>query len=58
VISRALDAGTRLVLIADPGRSPFERLALSFTRDGSGEVIDWTAKRPRSRWGRILRIEA
>jgi len=20
-------------------------------------VIDWTAKRPRSRWGRILRIE-
>ena len=58
VISRALASGTRLVLIADPGRSPFERLARAFTRDGRGEVIDWTAKRPRSRWGRILRIES
>lgn len=58
VISRALASGTRLVLIADPGRAPFERLALSLTGNGRGEVIDWTAKRPRSRWGRILRIEA
>lgn len=57
VIARALACGTRLVLIADPGRAPFERLARWFTRDGRGEVIDWTARRPRSRWGRILRIE-
>jgi predicted nicotinamide N-methyase len=58
LIRRAMRCGVKLVLIADPGRSPFERLARSFTRDGSGEVIDWTASRPRSRWGRILRIEA
>ncbi len=57
VVSRALSCGTRLVLIADPGRAPFERLARWFTRDGRGQVIDWTAKRPRSRWGRVLRIE-
>ncbi len=58
VIRKALAAGVGLVLIADPGRSPFERLARSFTRNGRGEVFDWTASRPRSRWGRILRIEA
>ena len=57
LIRRALASGVKLVLIADPGRSPFERLALSFTRGGGAEVIDWTASRPRSRWGRILRIE-
>jgi predicted nicotinamide N-methyase len=58
VINRALDCGVRLVLIADPGRSPFDKLARGFVRDGRGEVIDWTAKKPKSRWGQILRIES
>jgi len=56
LIRRALASGVKLVLIADPGRRPFERLALAFA--DRGELIDWTASRPRSRWGRILRIEA
>jgi predicted nicotinamide N-methyase len=57
VINKALDSGVRLVLIADPGRSPFDKLAKGFVRAGRGELIDWTAKKPRSRWGQILRIE-
>ncbi|UCG11335.1 MAG: methyltransferase [Deltaproteobacteria bacterium] len=53
---RALRAGVRQVIIADPGRSSFEKIGEYFVRNGSGVMLDWTAQRPRRSQGRILRI--
>jgi predicted nicotinamide N-methyase len=55
-IRRALRANVRLVLIADPGRAPFERLGEYFVKTGRGETLSWTARRPRRVRGRLLRI--
>jgi len=56
LIGRALRAGVELVLIADPGRSPFFELGEYFTEKGTGEMLDWTVHRPRRIQGQILRI--
>jgi len=56
LILRALRAGVRLVLIADPGRSPFEEMGEYFVRNRGGRVLDLTAQRPRRSTGRILQI--
>jgi predicted nicotinamide N-methyase len=56
LIGRALRAGVELVLIADPGRSPFFDLGEYFTKKGTGEMLDWTVHRPRRIQGQILRI--
>lgn len=56
LIGRALRAGVELVLIADPGRSPFLELGEYFTEKGTGEMLDWTAHLPRRIQGQILRI--
>jgi hypothetical protein len=46
----------RLALIADPGRPPFEEVAEYFADKKAGEILDWTARRPRRTEGRILKI--
>ncbi len=56
LILRALRAGVRLVLIADPGRSPFEEMGEYFVRNRGGRFLDLTAQRPRRSAGRILQI--
>ena len=56
LILRALRAGVQLVLIADPGRPPFEEVAEYFVDKRGGEILDWTAQRPRRSEGRILKI--
>ncbi len=58
LIRRAIRAGVRMVLIADPGRSPFEKLGHYFTEKGLGKTLDWTARRPRRIQGRILKISS
>lgn len=58
LINRALSAGVAGALIADPGRSPFQELTGHFSRNGKGEVLDWTVKRPRPITGAILKIGA
>jgi predicted nicotinamide N-methyase len=58
LILRALISGVRKVLIADPGRSPFEELGRYFMEKGNGEVRDWTACHPYPIQGRILSISA
>ena len=55
-ISRALITGVRLVLIADPGRSPFEELGEYFVEDGKGLAMDWSVRIPHPIHGRILKI--
>ena len=57
LILRALRAGVQLVLIADPGRPPFEEVGEYFVAKRDGQIQDWTAQRPRRSEGRILRIE-
>jgi predicted nicotinamide N-methyase len=56
LILRALRAKVKQVLISDPGRPPFEELAEYFISKRGGEILDWTAQRPRRSEGRILKI--
>ena len=56
LILRALRAKVKQVLISDPGRPPFEEVADYFISKKRGEILDWTAQRPRRSEGRILKI--
>ena len=56
LILRALGAGVRKVLIADPGRGPFEDLADYFVHHRYGAVGNWSTDRPRRLGGRILKV--
>jgi predicted nicotinamide N-methyase len=58
LIIRARKAGARLVLIADPGRSPFEEIGEYFAAQGVGKIMDWTTQRPRRIQGRLLEISS
>jgi predicted nicotinamide N-methyase len=53
---RALESGVQRILIADPGRSPFEELGRYFTEKGIGVIRDWTVYHPYLIQGRILSI--
>jgi predicted nicotinamide N-methyase len=56
LIGRAIREKVPLVLIADPGRSPFETLADYCEKRWAGEVLNWTIHKPRTFHGRILRL--
>lgn len=58
LILRALETGIKTVIIADPGRSPFERIGQYFINEGRGKIMDWSITRPHSIQGRILRINS
>jgi hypothetical protein len=57
VIRRALRAGMKGIVLADPGRSPFEEMARYFVDKWGGELLDWGSKRPRPIHGRLLLIQ-
>jgi len=56
LINRALKAGVRMVLIADPGRPPFYDLGDYYSKANGAEILDWRIKSPRKMEGRILKI--
>ena len=56
LIRRALRSGVGMVLIADPGRSTFEKLGKYFCKEMKGEILDWEVRRPRRIEGQILKI--
>ena len=56
LILRALRANVQQVLISDPGRPSFEEIGEYFASKRGGEILDWTAQRPRRSEGRILKI--
>ena len=56
LLVRAVRAGVIRILIADPGRSPFEAVSGYFQRRGLGRVVDWSTRTPRRISGRILVI--
>ena len=56
LILRALHAGVKLIIIADPGRPTFDRICEYFVKKRRAEVLDWTTQRPRPIQGRLLKI--
>jgi len=58
LILRALGADVSQVMIADPGRSPFEELGTYFAAKGTGHILGWSVDHPYHIQGRILRVGA
>ncbi|MFQ5616261.1 MAG: methyltransferase [Anaerolineales bacterium] len=56
LLRRAIRSQVPLILIADPGREPFDKMSDYFVTRQKGEVLDWRVKRPRNIQGRILKI--
>jgi predicted nicotinamide N-methyase len=56
LISRALDEGVQLVVIADPGRETFDRLGEYFAKKPGGVTLDWDVQSPHRIQGKILKI--
>jgi predicted nicotinamide N-methyase len=56
MINRALKAGVRMVLIADPGRQPFHDLGEYFSKTNGAEVLKWRIRSPRKMEGRVLKM--
>jgi predicted nicotinamide N-methyase len=56
LINRALRAGVRMVLIADPGRQPFYDLGEYYSMGNGAETLVWEVKSPSKMEGRILKI--
>lgn len=44
------------VMIADPGRSPFDSLGEYFVAEGNGDIFDYTLSQPHPIQGRVLSI--
>ncbi|MGD8229338.1 MAG: methyltransferase domain-containing protein [Desulfobacteraceae bacterium] len=56
LVRRALSVGVDMVLIADPGRTTFDRLGEQLCEELKGEILDWKVHRPRRIEGQILRV--
>lgn len=58
LIQRALRAGVKRILLADPGRDPFMKLADHFTERKDAELLEWSVRRPRPHAGYILVVQS
>ena len=56
MIARAIESGTRRVIIADPQRAPFLRVAETILQEYGGELIEWRSDNTRTA-GALLVIE-
>lgn len=56
LIDNALSAGVRLILIADPGRTPFETLEKDCLEYYRQPAVCWRIRHPYVAHGRILKI--
>jgi len=57
LIVRAIESGVKKILLADPGRLPFLRLADYFIEKYQARLLPWTLESGSRRAGRILVIE-
>ena len=57
VIEKAVRAKVERIVIADPGRKPFLKLAKRCKKDFGAVLYDWDIKRPRKVDGYLLEIE-
>lgn len=58
LIHRAFDEGVQLVVLADPGRQPFDRLCEYFTVKMGAEILNCSIEQPYAIQGRILKISS
>jgi predicted nicotinamide N-methyase len=56
LIQNALSAGVRLILLADPGRQPFDRLEKYFVAHHGGQAFERRILQPFPVEGRLLKI--
>ncbi|BFM07425.1 class I SAM-dependent methyltransferase [Halioxenophilus aromaticivorans] len=56
LVSRAVKKKVGYIIIADPGRSPFMKLAKKCKKDFGGELIPWQITKPRADSGYLLVI--
>ena len=56
MIARAIESGTRRVIIADPQRAPFLRVAETILQEYGGELVEWRSDNTRTA-GALLVIE-
>ncbi len=57
MVNRAVKAGVKHILIADPERSPFFEMAERCMDRHCGEIVDWQTRKPIEASGAILVIE-
>jgi len=56
LVRHSVAAGVAEILVADPGRPPFDELCERCAQQGDAEVLDWVMTTPVSERGRILRV--
>lgn len=56
LVRKALKGGTRRIVVADPGRAPFHRLAEKVADLGRVRLMDWYTEEPERVDGEILEI--
>jgi len=57
LINKSIKAGTRQVIIADPGRPPFLKLAKRCQKKFKTKVIDWETFYPKHVHGSLLIVK-
>jgi predicted nicotinamide N-methyase len=57
LVERALDAGAKRVAIADPGRSPFFKLAEKCAKKHGADLLDWTSEKYPELDGYVLYLK-
>jgi predicted nicotinamide N-methyase len=58
LICRAFAEGVQLVVLADPGREPFDQLCEYFADEMGAETLNWSIEQPYAIEGRILKISS
>jgi predicted nicotinamide N-methyase len=56
LVRQGVAAGVTEILLADPGRPPFDELCARCVQHGDAEVLDWAMPKPIAESGRILRV--
>jgi predicted nicotinamide N-methyase len=56
VVRSSVAAGVAAILVADPGRPPFDDLCARCVPQGDAAVLTWTTSTPSAETGRILRV--
>ena len=56
LVRHGIAAGVAEILVADPGRPPFDELCARCVQQGDAEVLDWAMTTPVAESGRILRV--
>ena len=58
LLDRAIDAGARRIAIADPGRSPFYKLAEKMAKKHGADLIDWESEQYPRISGSVIHFKA